>query len=340
MKRRNKKIFTYFICFALTLFFIACSILLPKLYYMKLDKNSIEKVIILKREHFSFAETLGVGEKTAEVMYSLQFKYNSNKDLKKLMSVDEKDENYKSFIANIKEQIDYAVSLGLLPDITGYNLEKGFLGADLYQINISSDTSDDINNNELKEKQQKNNTVWIAEFSDNKNYYFQLVLDGSLYTIYGASMFCDETEEIWRNEESIYHLFQPDATSVEAYNQTSYEENEKFLQACKTYYQANLVDIEKFGGISPQYYQPADLYINSQPIEIARGLLEEGSVDDITTTSAIKNSRGIEKRGAVMILFPIQWAMSDLMDTMEIKWFAGKQIPSTSLEEAEDIAIG
>lgn len=306
-KNMMRKIVTYCVCTFITLFFIATSILMPKLYYMKMDKNSVEKVTTLKREDFSFASTLGIGEKTAEVMDDLNYEHK----LKEIMSINKNDKNYKSYIANINEQITYAVSIGLIPDITSYDLEKGFLGAVLYQINSNSSMSDRIIHDEIQGRQQQNNSIWIVEFGNKNEYYFSFVLDGSLYTIYSVNLFCRETEEIWESERRAeLNEIIGEHELVAYYKNKQHRRNKKFLEACKTYYHAGYVEYEEYGGISSQYYQEAGLFFDGKSITMEKGLL----LRDMQTRKKyeIEDNIMIEKSKGVSIeLRPIFWALHE-----------------------------
>lgn len=154
--------------------------LMPQLYSTIVDNKDLDKVHVIERENFNFANPIDmtVYEQVQQMMEAL-----SGKDpLDRTLYLTGSEVTDEQLLGSVREALDIITQYKMVPDLSAYNIEKNFVYAEYY--NLSDSTT------ESSEK-----AFWVLRFSDYQTFDFTFRIDASEYIIYQAEIYCAEATD-------------------------------------------------------------------------------------------------------------------------------------------------
>lgn len=179
-KMKNNKI-KYAICTVLLFLLIGGTIGFPVFYNYQSDRKTFHTVHSVEREEIVLynpqdsnrKETVSAFIKNIVNSDGVSYVFSLNGTEGMVVT---------DLIKGLEKEIENGIQSGLLPDISGYDLENGAVVAEYW--NIESD-SYLINQR----------ACWILQFGDGETFGFVFLIDAYTYTIYYAWLNCEETQQ-------------------------------------------------------------------------------------------------------------------------------------------------
>lgn len=213
-KKKNGGMLDYAIGVLMITILLLATFLLPQVYSVFVDSKDINRIHVVEREDFNFANPveMTVGEKIQRMMAALDGRGTLQKTL--LLSGTEIS---AELMQQIREALEFAAQYKLIPDVSAYDLEHNIVTAEYYSISESATESVE-------------NAFWNFRFTDSQTFDLTLRIDAGEYVIYQMELYCAEALE--------YHtqLMSDDREVTEFLNR-------QFIEGCEAYFEIEGYDV-------------------------------------------------------------------------------------------------
>lgn len=182
MKKREKgsSVLDYAIGVLLITIIVLATFLMPQAYSALVDRKDLNKVHAVDREQFSFENPveIAVSDRVQQMLEAL----NRKEALRRPLYLKGSEVTDGELLQGIRESMGIAVQYGILPDITGYDIENNIIYAEYY--NLSNEGTKGAETG-----------FWNIRFSDYETFDFTFRVDAVNYMIYQTEIYCVEAKE-------------------------------------------------------------------------------------------------------------------------------------------------
>lgn len=178
-RKKNGSMLDYAIGVLMITILLLATFLLPQLYSVIVDSKDLNRIHVVERENFYFANPveMTVGEKVQKMMEALSGRGTLQRTLYLSGS-----EISGELLQRVREALEFAAQYKLIPDVSAYDLEHNVVTAEYYSI------SDGVTEN-------VENAFWNLRFTDSETFDLTIRIDANEYVIYQMELYCAEALE-------------------------------------------------------------------------------------------------------------------------------------------------
>ncbi|MBD5497769.1 MAG: hypothetical protein HDR11_08405 [Lachnospiraceae bacterium] len=178
-KKKNGGMLDYAIGVLMITILLLATFLLPQLYSVIVDSKDLNRIHVVERESFYFANPveMTVGEKVQKMMEALSGRGTLQRTLYLSGS-----EISGELLQRVREALGFAAKYKLIPDVSAYDLEHNVVTAEYYAI--SNGATENVEN-----------AFWNLRFTDSETFDLTIRIDAKEYVIYQMELYCAEALE-------------------------------------------------------------------------------------------------------------------------------------------------